>query len=100
MPRRLSVRLELERHAIDAVAQTGRRWAVREYVTQMATAGRAMHFGAKHAERPVVRCLDRSGNRVIEARPAGAAFEFQRCSKQFLITPDAPERAGTMFMQQ
>ena len=42
-------RFEVQRHAVDAVAQAGRRRPVGEDVAEMAAAGGAMHLGAHHA---------------------------------------------------
>src|SRR5262245_48383862 len=61
-----SFRLEVHRYAVDAVAQPGRRRAVREYVAEMAAAAAAMHLGADHAVAPVDRVLDRARLRIVE----------------------------------
>src|SRR6478735_13350 len=66
--------LEIHRHAIDAIAQSGRRGAVREDVAEMTAAAAAMAFSAHHAVAAVMRLFDRAGLGVIEARPAGAAL--------------------------
>src|SRR5712691_2358419 len=74
--RRTSVRFEVHRHPVDAIAQMRRRRAVLEDVTEMAAAAAAMHLVAHHAVAGVGRFFDRPGFRVVEARPAGAALEF------------------------
>src|SRR3954447_11791048 len=76
---------ELHRHAVDAVAQACRRGTVGEYVAQVAAAAAAMHFRARHAVARVVGALDRAGLRIVEAGPAGAAFEFALGDEQRLI---------------
>ena len=50
-----TLRLEIHRHAVDAVAQAGRRRAVVEDVAEMAAAAAAMHLGAHHAVAAVLR---------------------------------------------
>src|SRR5690606_6907775 len=71
-------RQKVQRHAIDAVAQAGWGWTVREHMAQMAAAGGAMAFRAAHAVAGVGGGFHRTRQRVIKARPAGAALEFQR----------------------
>src|SRR4051794_32296262 len=44
--RRPSIRLEIHRHAVDAIAQAGRRRTVRKHVAEMTAASAAMHLGA------------------------------------------------------
>src|SRR5688500_18500131 len=75
--RRLGVlRLEVQRDAVDAIAQAGRRRAVRENMTEVAAASAAVHLGAGHSKAAVLGRFGRTGLRIIEARPAGAALEF------------------------
>src|ERR1700733_13519349 len=73
MVRYLSVRDEIQGDAVDAIALMGGGRAVREDVAEMAAAGRAMHLRADHAMAAVSRRLNRTLDRVVEARPAGAA---------------------------
>jgi hypothetical protein len=42
----------------------------------MAAAVRAMNLGSDHTKGPVNGCLDSPLDRIIEAGPAGSAFEF------------------------
>src|SRR4051794_40046704 len=91
------LRLEIHRDAIDAIAQSGRRRAVREDVAEVAAAAAAMAFGAHHAIGMVVRFLERAGLRIVEARPAGAAFEFLLRFEQLLPAPRAGEGAGALL---
>src|SRR5579871_5987716 len=69
-------RVEHQREAVHAVAQAGRLGAVIEDVAEMAAATAAVHLGTDHAEGTVLRFANRVLERLIEARPAGAAFEF------------------------
>src|ERR1700733_2952176 len=78
----------------------GGRRAVVEHVSQMAATVGAMHFGPDHAMAAVDGCLDRALDRVVEARPAGAAFELQACLEQLLLAPCAGECAGAFFPQK
>src|SRR6266705_2416925 len=96
MPRLL--RLEVQRHAIDAITQMCRRRPVLEHVAEMAAAAAAVHFRARHAEAAVGRGLDRARNRIVEARPAGAALELGLGDEQRLLTAGAGERAGTLLV--
>src|SRR2546423_1773028 len=70
-------RRELKRHAIHAIAQTGRLRAILEHVPKMSAAAAAMRLGAGHEEGPVDRGADRIRQRLPEARPAGAALIFR-----------------------
>jgi hypothetical protein len=72
----LSVRREIHRNSVDAVAKMGRRRAVVKDVPEMASTIRAMDLGSDHAKGSINGCLDGTLNRIIEAGPAGAAFEF------------------------
>src|SRR5689334_12669891 len=71
-----SRRMKHQRETVHAIAQAGRLRAIVEDVTEMAAATAAMHLGAQHAEGAVFRLADRVLQRLIEARPAGAAFEL------------------------
>src|SRR5690348_13708044 len=92
-----SIRLEVHRHAVDTIAQAGRRRAVRKHVAEMAAAAAAMHLGANHAEAPIHGLFDGAGLRIVEARPASAALEFLLRLEQRLLAAGAIERAGTFF---
>src|SRR5262249_50795869 len=92
-----SFRLEVHRHAVDAVAQSGGRRPVRKDVAEMAAAAAAMHLGANHAVAPIHGLLDRAILRIIETRPAGAALEFLLRLEQRLLAAGTTERAGALF---
>src|ERR1700743_2270431 len=69
-------RVELQRETIHAVAQTGWLRAVVEHVAEMAAAAAAMNFAAHHAEGAIFPFAHGVIQRLIEARPAGAALEL------------------------
>ena len=71
-----SIRLELQRDAVDAIAQMGGRRSVFEDMAEMAVAPAAMHLGADHEMADVAACLHRPVDRIEKARPTGAALKF------------------------
>src|SRR6266550_2809399 len=76
-PFRLLLGVELDRGAVDAVAQAGRLRAVVEHVSQVPAAVRARHLGPGHEQRSVGRLLDRRVfRRLVEARPAAVRVEL------------------------
>src|SRR4029450_6324457 len=75
-----------------------RRGPVLEHVPEMAAAPAAMHLGAHHAIAAIGRGFDRALNRIVEARPAGAALELLLRHEQRLAAPGAGERAGTFLV--
>src|SRR4051812_30712972 len=91
-------RLEIHRYAVDAIAQSGRRRAIRKDVAEMAAAAAAMRFSASHAVGTVVRFLDRARFRIVEARPAGAALELLLRLEQLLPAARAGEGAGALLV--
>src|SRR5882757_8597341 len=76
----------------------GRRRAIIEDMAEMTTAAAAMHFGTDHAMAAIHRGLNRPRLGIVEARPAGAAFELFPGSKQGLIASRAIERAGALLV--
>src|SRR6202035_3939444 len=93
-------RMEHQRETIHAIAQARRLRAVVEDVAEMAAAAAAMYFGAQHAEGAVLGLADRVLQRLIEARPAGAAFELGVRGEQRQVAAGASEHALAMFLQQ
>src|SRR5882757_7290480 len=89
--------LEVHGDAIDAIAQIGGRRAVGEYMAQVTAATAAMHFGAEHVVAAVVTGPDGAGFGIVEARPAGAAFEFLVRDKQRLVATGANKGALTLL---
>ena len=71
-----SVRDEIHRDSVDAVAEMGRWRAVIKDMSKMATTIRAVNLGSDHAEGSINGCLDGTLDRIIEAGPTGAAFEL------------------------
>src|SRR5581483_1972390 len=78
---------------------SGRRTVFKD-VAEMAAATAAMHFGADHAPAAIARGFDRTGNRIVEARPAGAALELGLGAEQLLVAAGAVKRARALLMQQ
>src|SRR5215469_7497094 len=68
--------MEVERHAVHAIALAGRFWAVLEDMAEMPAAPAAMNFGSRHEEAAVRFGSDCFVERRPEARPTGAAVEF------------------------
>src|SRR3569623_3300944 len=93
-------RMEVQRHAVDAIAEAGRRRTIGEDVAEMAAAGGAMDFRAGHEEAAVGGRLGRAWDRVVEARPAGAALELQLALEQRRVAAGAGEGAGPLLVQQ
>src|SRR5579862_1562477 len=89
-----------QREAVHAVAQSGRLRAVIEDVAEMAAATAAMNFGAQHAEGAVLRLADRVLQRLIEARPAGAALILGLGREQRQVAARAGEDALAMLLEQ
>src|SRR5262249_47870920 len=90
--------LEVHGDAVDAIAQMRRRGAVVEHVAEMAAAPAAMHLGAHHPIASIGRGFDRTLNRIVEARPTGAALELLLRHEQRLAASGADERAGTLLI--
>ena len=59
-----------------------------------------MHFGAGHAPAAIDGVLGGAGDRVVEARPAGAALELYLALEQRCIAADAREGAGAVLDEQ
>jgi hypothetical protein len=72
----LSVRREIHRDSVDAVAEMGRCRAVVKDVPKMASTIGAMNLGSDHAEGSINGGLNGILNRIVKAGPAGSAFEF------------------------
>src|SRR5688500_14659826 len=97
--RSVILRLEVERGAVDAVAQAALvARTVLENVAQVPFAARADHFGADHAVRGVAMLLDRAVLGAGEARPARAAVELGVALEQRLPAPGADVFAGGLVL--
>src|SRR5581483_2954048 len=81
---------ELERCRVHAVTQAGRARAVVEDVAEVRGAAAAQHFLAHHAVAGVAPYLDVVFiNRLVKARPAGAAIELGVRAEQLQAAADA-----------
>src|SRR5262245_58444881 len=66
----------------------------------MAAAGRAMHLGADHAVAAVDGRFHRALDRLVEARPAGAALEFHLALEEWTIAAGTVECARPLLEQE
>jgi hypothetical protein len=74
----LFLRLEVERHPIDAVTQSSGIWSIRKYMAEMCVAVAAPDFRAPHEQRTVlVFAYALPVHGFVEAGPAGAGIEFR-----------------------
>src|SRR3989337_789565 len=97
--RSVILRLELERGAVDAVAQPALFLrTVGEDVPQVPLAARADDLGANHAVRHVAMLLDRAFLRPGEARPARAAVELGLALEQRLTARGAEILTGRLVL--
>jgi Zn-finger nucleic acid-binding protein len=92
--------LELQRDAVDAVAQASRRRAIGEHVPKVAAAAAAVDLGAHHEVGAVLGRADRALERREEARPAGAALELAVRHEERLTAGHALERARALLLEQ
>src|SRR5262249_8196916 len=92
------LRLELESGAVHAVAEAGRRRAIRKYVPEMAAALVAVHFGPRHAVGVVHAFADRLVERTLKTRPARAAVVLRIRLEQRLSAASAREEALAFFL--
>src|SRR5438445_13185776 len=90
----LRLRVQLDRGAVDAVAQAGWLGAVVKDVAQVPAAIRARDLGPDHEVRVVRRLLDGSSlRRGVEARPATVGIELRLRLEQLGPTTRAQVRA-------
>src|SRR5690242_5176640 len=92
-----SVRLEVHRRAVHAIAIPRRLRPIGEHVAKMAAALAAMHFGAAHEEAAILGGAYRAVQRLVEAGPTSATFEFCIRSKQLLPAAGADEFAVALL---
>src|SRR5918995_4216066 len=95
-----SLRLEIERDAVDAIASMRGRRAVGKDMPEMAAATTAMHLCARHAEAAIFGRFHRPRLRIVETRPAGAALEFLFRCEQRLPATGTIKRAGALLVIQ
>ena len=98
--RRRRGRMKQQRKAVHAVAQAGRLRPIVEDVAEMAAAAAAMNFGAQHPEGAVFGLADGVLERLVEARPAGAALKFGLRGEQRQVAAGAGEDALAMLLEQ
>src|SRR5688572_21410198 len=99
VPRSVILRLELERGAVDAVAQPVGPRSVGKDVAEMALAARAQHFGPDHAVRGIAEFVDHPAfGGLGEARPARAAVELVLAFEQRLAASGADILAGGLVV--
>ena len=91
-------RLELQRHAIHAVALAARLRAVGKHVAEVAAAARTVHLGAAHEVAAVLVGPHRPGHGPVEARPARAAFVLGVRLKELLAAAGAAEHAAAVLL--
>src|ERR1700680_3261702 len=96
--RSLNFRMELQRDAVDAIAQSRRRRTVVEDVTEVAVAALAVDLVALHSDAHVARFRDRIFQRRVETRPAGSAVEFRHRLKERQVATGARKRPGSVLV--
>src|SRR4051812_27760762 len=92
--------MEDQPETVDAVARSGRLRTVVEDVAEVAAAAPAMHLGAEHAVGPVLGLADIALDRLVEARPSGAALELGVGGEQRQVAAGAGEDALAVFLEQ
>src|SRR5882724_1148411 len=92
--------MKYQPETVDAVAQAGRLRSVVEDVTEMAAAAAAVNFGPHHAVGPVFGLADPVLNRLIKARPSGAALILRLRGEQRQVAAGAGEGALAMLLEQ
>src|SRR5438874_3003377 len=98
--RRWRRRMKYQGVAVHAVAQPGRLRPVVEHVPEMAAAAAAVDFGPQHAEGPIFGLADGVVERLVEARPAGAALELGLRGEQRQVATGTGEDALAMLVEQ
>src|SRR4051794_30061335 len=94
-----SLLVELERAAVDAVADPCRVRAVVEHVAQVPAAARAQHLGASHAVAHVALGLHGVAlGRLVEARPARAGRELRVRAEQLGAAAGTPVGAARLLV--
>src|SRR5262245_962102 len=91
------LRDKLHSHAVHAIAQPGRRRSIVEDMTKMAETTRAVHLGTRHEKRSVSLSLHCTRQRLIEARPARAAFELRFRGEKRQIAAGTNEGTLALF---
>src|SRR5258708_40307049 len=92
--------MKLQGETVHAIPKSGGLRTIVEHVTEMTAAAAAMDFGAQHSKGPVLSLADRVFERLIEARPAGAALEFRFRGEQRQGAAGAGESALPVLLGQ
>src|SRR4051794_1449053 len=92
------LRNEAQRHAIVAIALSGRRRPVIEHVAVVAAAAGAVVFGAREDELEVGLVAEGARDGREKTRPAGAAVELHRGTEQRQGAARTNENARTFLM--
>src|SRR5262245_47278698 len=92
--------MEDQRDTVHAVTPAGRLRAIVEDVAEMAAAAAAVHLGPRHAEGAVGVGADGIVERLVEARPTGAALELGLGGKQRQVTAGAGEGTLAVLLEQ
>ena len=92
--------MENQSEAIHAIAQAGRLRSIVENVPEMTATTVAMHLGADHAEGAILSRPDSVFQRLIEARPAGAALILGLGREKRMIATSAGENALAVLIQE
>src|SRR6516165_7173072 len=92
--------MEHQSIAVHAVAKTSGFWPIVKDVPEMATASAAMHLGTQHAQGAVFGDADGVLQRLIEARPAGAAVELGFGGEQRQVAAGAGKSPLAMLLQE
>jgi len=92
--------MENQREAIHAIAQAGRLRSIVENVPKMTTAAVAMHLGADHAEGAILGRPDSVFQRLIEARPTGAALKLGLGREKRMIATGTGENTLAVLIQE
>src|SRR5687768_9408654 len=95
----IRVRFEIQRDAIDAIAEAGGRWAIGEDVSEMAAASAAVDFRSHHEMTAIDGLPYRSFQRRKETWPTCAALKLPLVDEQRLAAPCALESAPPFLVE-
>src|SRR5262245_37197990 len=95
---RSGLRDELQRNAVHTIAQARRFRSIVENMAHMATTTSAVHRNARHEKGAVSLGLHVIRQRLIEARPARAAFELRVRGKKRQVATGTDKRALAFFL--
>ena len=96
----LAFRLEVQRHAIDAVPKTCRARAIFEHMPEVTLAAGAMDLGTDHSVGAIRRGFNGILNGLPEARPSSAAVELGPRCEELLTASRASKPPLAVFLVQ